>query len=144
MSESISNVARSGDKGRPVATERFLEGELEEIMKGFAVRLQDAFDSANDSAIARQIGTTQATVREYTGGRRLPIPEILLHISRRKGVSIDWLLTGRGTKWLTPPNDLFDAEEEREIRELAKASGRSFMEQIRELALAAIELGKKI
>lgn len=132
------------EKSRPVATERFFDGELEEVMKGFAVRLREAFDGANDSEIARQCGTTQATVREYTGGRRLPIPEILLHISRRKGVSIDWLLTGRGTKWVAPANDLFDQEEELEIREMAQLAGRSFPEQVRELALAAVEIKKKI
>jgi len=134
----------SKEKPRPIATERFLDGELQEIMKGFAVRLRDAFDGANDNEIARQCGTTQATIREYTQGRRLPIAEILLHISRRKGVSIDWLLTGRGTKWVAPANDLFDENEEREIRELARSSGRSFQDQVRELTLAAIELGKKI
>lgn len=138
------NTPVLSDKPRPVAGERFSDGELGEIMKGFAERLVDAFEGANDNEIARQCQTTHATIREYTSGRRLPIAEMLIHISRTKGINIHWLLTGRGHKWATPVVELFDEEEERQIRELAKSAGRTFEEQVRAMVTAVLDLGKKV
>jgi transcriptional regulator with XRE-family HTH domain len=125
--------------GHPAASERFSADELQEIMSGFAKRLVEAFDGANNNEIARKCNTTNATIRQYTEGKRLPIAEMLLHMSRVTGVSTQWLLTGRGPKWVSAANDLFDAEEEATIRQMAKASGRTFGEQVRVLVKAAVE-----
>lgn len=131
-------------KGRPIASERFSDAELGLLMEAFSRRFMDVFDDASQSDIARQLNTTQGTVREYIHGRRFPTAEILITIARRKGISLDWLLEGKGRKWQIPLEDIFSEEEERDIRDLANAAGRSYEEQIRVLTTAALELGRKI
>jgi transcriptional regulator with XRE-family HTH domain len=47
------------------------------------------------SDFAQRLGTTQASISRYVNGRH-PDRETLVKIARRTGVSLDWLLTGKG------------------------------------------------
>ena len=47
------------------------------------------------SGFAQRLGTTQASISRYINGRH-PDRETLIRIARRTGVSLDWLLTGKG------------------------------------------------
>jgi transcriptional regulator with XRE-family HTH domain len=65
----------------------------------FSERLGEAFDFATMAAIARRLGVPHATVRNYFGGR-MPSPEVLIKIARETNVSLNWLLTGTGERFV--------------------------------------------
>src|SRR5690349_5520711 len=73
--------------------------------KGFAERIQQAFDYARMSEIARRLGVPHATIRNYFHGR-MPAPEVLIKIADETNVSINWLLTGNGDMFLGVPKHL--------------------------------------
>ena len=61
----------------------------------FVQRLKHAFDGATMAVVAKRLGIPHATVRNYYNGR-LPAPEVLIKIASTTGVSLNWLLLGRG------------------------------------------------
>ncbi len=73
----------------------------------FRSRLLKVFDNASMAEIARRLRIPHATVRNYFGGR-LPATEVLIKIAHETGVSINWLLLGRGEMYAgdLPPIDL--------------------------------------
>ena len=75
--------------------------------KDFVYRLNDVFDNASMADVARRLDMTHATVRNYYLGR-LPAPDFLIKIAKETGVSLNWLLTGEGEKYIgnSAPIDL--------------------------------------
>lgn len=67
--------------------------------KEFAKRLAEAFDNATMAVIARRLRVPHATVRNYFGGR-MPSPEVLIKIAGETNVSLNWLLTGTGERFV--------------------------------------------
>ena len=65
--------------------------------KGFMLRLIEACGSGKPADLQRSLNISYQAAKNYLSGR-LPNTEILIIISERTGVSIDWLLTGRGIK----------------------------------------------
>ncbi|MGD9561768.1 MAG: helix-turn-helix domain-containing protein [Pyrinomonadaceae bacterium] len=65
----------------------------------FAERLKRAFDDATMAEIARQLDVPHATIRNYFHGR-MPAPEVLIKIATRTGISLNWLLTGKGPVYM--------------------------------------------
>ena len=65
----------------------------------FSERLGEAFDNDTMAVIARRLGVPHATVRNYFGGR-MPSPEVLIKIARETNVSLNWLLTGTGERFV--------------------------------------------
>lgn len=61
----------------------------------FILRLRRTFDNESMAVVARRLGIPHATVRNYYQGR-LPAPEVLMKIAAETGVSLNWLLMGRG------------------------------------------------
>lgn len=61
----------------------------------FVERLNKIFEGATMAVVAKRLGIPHATVRNYYHGR-LPAPEVLIKIARTTGVSLNWLLLGRG------------------------------------------------
>lgn len=61
----------------------------------FRLRLNKVFDNATMAEIARQLNLPHATVRNYFQGR-LPATEVLIKIANETGVSLNWLLLGKG------------------------------------------------
>lgn len=106
----------------------------------FTSRLRDAFDGESNATIARRITTPDATVSLWMRGERLPDYRMLVRITKATGVNLHWLITGTGPRRVEQDNEIFSVEEEREIRELAKTTGRTYDEQVRTLTLAAIDL----
>ncbi len=80
----------------------------------FSERLKRAFDHATMAEVARRIDVPHATVRNYFQGR-LPAPEVLIKIAEKTGVSLNWLLTGKGAMYIAGerPVDLDALLEER-------------------------------
>ena len=131
------------EKTRPAAKERFTEGEMDEIRHGFAKRLKEAFNHANNAEIARRCKTTDATIKFWMDGDRMPTAEMFLQIHQATGVNIHWLLTGKGQRKVEFSN-VFTEAEEAEIGELARERGKSFNEMVRNLATGAADLVKKL
>jgi len=63
--------------------------------KDFVERLGKTFEGATMAVVAKRLGIPHATVRNYYHGR-LPAPEVLMKIAATTGVSLNWLLLGRG------------------------------------------------
>lgn len=61
----------------------------------FVERLNKTFEGATMAVVAKRLGIPHATVRNYYHGR-LPAPEVLIKIAATTGVSLNWLLLGRG------------------------------------------------
>lgn len=59
----------------------------------FSKRIKELRTSLNltQSEFAKQIGTTQATLSSYENSSKLPSIELLISISQKCNVSIDWL-----------------------------------------------------
>lgn len=143
--DRLASLPRSGDseKPRPVAQERFSDEEMTRIRTEFGQRMKTAFDGANNAEIARRCKTTDATVKAYADGATLPSFEILLQMHFATGVNLHWLMTGKGQR-RAEFGDVFTEDEELEIQELARASGRSFNETVRRLATGAVEVLEKL
>lgn len=63
--------------------------------RDFIERLNRTFEGATMAVVAKRLGIPHATVRNYYHGR-LPAPEVLIKIAATTGVSLNWLLLGRG------------------------------------------------
>jgi len=69
---------------------------------GFAIRFAEVCGTGRASKIQRLLNIPYQSAKNYLNGR-LPRPEVLMLISDRTGCSIDWLLTGRGKKFINEP-----------------------------------------
>jgi hypothetical protein len=67
----------------------------------FALRLAEGCGSSEVAKVQRLLKIPYQSAKNYLGGR-LPSAEALISISQCTGVSIDWLLTGLGKKFLEP------------------------------------------
>ena len=63
--------------------------------QAFSSRLKKVFEFATMADVGKRLNVPHATVRNYYHGR-LPAPEILIKIANETGVSLNWLLTGKG------------------------------------------------
>lgn len=68
------------------------------ILSTFGDRLKEAFESPNIADLGRKMGVSFQAAKNYVEGR-IPSAEKLIEISRSTGCSIDWLLTGEGSKY---------------------------------------------
>jgi hypothetical protein len=65
----------------------------------FASRFADVCGTAEAAKIQRLLNIPYQSAKNYLNGR-LPQAQVLVMISERTGCSIDWLLTGRGKKFV--------------------------------------------
>lgn len=86
------------------------------IDEEFAKRFQSLFDTDNFSKIGERLGITHVSVQNYWYGRRLPAPDILKKIANVTNVSINWLLSEQGSKYLSNTDEIQDQE----VNETAK------------------------
>ena len=71
----------------------------------FASRFADVCGTAEAAKIQRLLNIPYQSAKNYLSGR-VPNPHVLVLISERTHCSIDWLLTGRGKKFLpSRPHD---------------------------------------
>lgn len=127
---------------QPTSLPRAIDEDLDRIKNEFGDRLRQAFDGATNAEIARRCDTTRAVIKEYVDGNRLPMAELLLRMRRATGVSIDWLLTGRGSRRVEISN-VFSKEEEERIREFARKQGLTFDQTVQQLSLAALDVMRR-
>jgi transcriptional regulator with XRE-family HTH domain len=81
------------------------QDSLVEVDKEFAERFKSLFDTDNFNKIAEQLKISHVAVQNYWHGKRLPTAEILKKIVKETNVSINWLLTGKGEKFIIHIND---------------------------------------
>ena len=74
--------------------------ETTRIGTAIAARIVEAFRYQPISEIAFLLKTNTEKVRSFLEGEEFPSIEMLLSIRRTTGVSIDWLLTGEGAKYV--------------------------------------------
>jgi transcriptional regulator with XRE-family HTH domain len=60
-----------------------------------AERITAAFEGKSQAEIALELGVSKNVMSYWKSGKVSPRADILLKISRKTGVSIDWLLTGK-------------------------------------------------
>lgn len=65
----------------------------------FAERFTEACGTSEPAQIKRLLNISYQAVKNYLDGR-LPSSDVLILISQRTSCSIDWLLTGRGKKFI--------------------------------------------
>ncbi len=65
----------------------------------FTARFIEACGTSRPADIQRLLNVTYQSAKNYLSGR-LPHSEILIIVSERTSCSIDWLLTGRGKKFV--------------------------------------------
>ena len=63
-------------------------------------RILEVFGYQKISNIVFRLRSTSAEIGAVVNGESLPSTELLLGIHKTTGASIDWLLTGNGTKFL--------------------------------------------
>ena len=66
----------------------------------FAARLVEACGTRETAQISRLLRISYQAAKNYIEEGRFPKAEILIVIAERTGCSIDWLLTGRGNKFI--------------------------------------------
>lgn len=59
-------------------------------------RLLRAAEEPTEIAIAARLGVSRGALAGWKSGRRMPSADALVGIADSVGVSLDWLLTGRG------------------------------------------------
>lgn len=119
--------------------ERFSEEERKKLLIEFSKRFIDSFPGMNRAEIARRLKTTDTGVKLYAEGDRFPSVELLLQYSRVTGISVHWLLTGKGNKRIENQN-WFTHEEEMEINDVLP--GEDFRNKVRKLVFAGINFLK--
>lgn len=138
----MDRLPKSDLPTREASQERFSDDELDRLKVDFAKRLLEAFNNISPAEIARRLKTSDATVSYYLKQSRLPISEMLIQIYKATGISLNWLLLGKGRKYVEYEQGFSDSELA-EIEAMAKASGRTVQEELRALTLAGMEAVKK-
>lgn len=64
---------------------------------GRRIRELRGFDVTQED-FARELGVSQSQLSKYERGVAAPTADILFFVKKRFRVSLDWLLTGEGTK----------------------------------------------
>ena len=72
--------------------------------KEFVARFIEACGTAEPAKVQRLLNISYQAAKNYLQGR-LPQTDVLMNISDRTSYSIDWLLTGRGKKFIQQPAD---------------------------------------
>jgi hypothetical protein len=81
--------------------ERLLsEGDLLPVSLDVGHRILEVFGFQSISKIVFRLRSTAHEINDVINGEALPSVEMLLGIQRITGASIDWLLTGKGDKFL--------------------------------------------
>lgn len=80
----------------------FTKHELDQVSLEINQRILEVFYFAADKEIAFLLQTHISKIKSFTERGEFPSTEILLLINKVTGASIDWILTGKGTKYSDP------------------------------------------
>mgnify|MGYP002336116880 FL=1 len=99
----------------------FADGEILPINLEIGRRLLEIFGNQAISNITFRLKSTSQEINDILDGRSLPSCELLLGIKKMTGVSIDWLLTGEGSKYVTEPRELITNQQNSKLERPATA-----------------------
>src|SRR5664279_453448 len=85
----------------------------------FVARFVETCGSPEPAKIQRLLNISYQAAKNYLEGR-LPSPEVLLRISVKTPYSIDWLLTGRGKKFIEGVDSVGATITTRQIEKIAR------------------------
>lgn len=71
-------------------------------------RIKQAIGDESVKAFSRRCGLADTSLRDYIGGKKKPGLDAITTISEYTGITVDWLATGKGIKYI---RDLKHAEE---------------------------------
>lgn len=92
-------------------------------------RLSEALDAKNDSELARRLNMKRTTLASRRGRGSIPYEECVT-VAREEGISLDWLLLGTGSKYVTEGAAQAAGSQEEAFGPLIVESGRVGSEQI--------------
>ena len=109
----------------------------------FGERMRDAFKGATNAEIARILKITPTAVGNHIKGR--VTLSVLLGVLESTGCSADWLLTGKGSKYLEDAKNVnLDETFRHIIREVVQEEIKSSDRHVGELPIENIKNEKKI
>lgn len=101
--------------------------------KAFALRLIETAGSDKPADISSLFDISYQAAKNYVNGKRLPDSRVLLRIAEKTEISIHWLLTGEGEKYV----DDSTKEELLTIAEkLSALIGKEFMSEFGKLLIS--------
>jgi transcriptional regulator with XRE-family HTH domain len=89
-------VCQTSEPGERLLAER----DLLPVSLDIGRRILDVFGYQEISNIVFRLRSTPGEINAVVNGEMMPSVEILLGIQKLTGASIDWLLTGKGNKFL--------------------------------------------
>lgn len=95
-----------------------LFGVNAERLPGFGKRVQELLNEAgiNRSQAMRKLGTAYTTITKWVDGRNTPNVANIVPLAELAGVHIEWLITGKGPKYVDPTrNQVSDAAERKRL-----------------------------
>lgn len=89
------------------------------IPPGFPERVREVLESAgvNQSQAMRKLGTAYTTVTKWVNGKGTPSIANIVPLAELGGVHIEWLITGKGPKYVDKALNAADETTERERQE---------------------------
>lgn len=96
----------------------FIMTNMSKKAEGFSIRLKEAMDDMGIASrgrqmlLAREFHVSQPSAKRWLDGENFPDTEKIVELAEWSKTSIDWLLTGRGTKHPIEfgyPRDVLDA-----------------------------------
>lgn len=102
----------------------------------FAGRIREVFKGSTDTEIARALDLPLSAVQKYLEGKAPPA-ELLLKIGLITGISLDWLLSGVGKKYVELSETVLSQKKANEKQQLVKLATKL---NSLELPAAALEM----
>ena len=94
----------------------------------------EACEATTVADVARKLQVPHPTARNYVQEGRLPAADILIRIKEETNVSLDWLLTGNGPKYIAEDSySGLPVHLRREVKRVAEASNTNFQDALQEL-----------
>ncbi len=87
-----SRTSRNGRSSRP---SRVTKAGVERYKRGIQARIAKVRGTRSQRSFARDLGVFQQNVNRYENGTT-PHADFLITLAVQEGVSLDWLLLGRG------------------------------------------------
>ena len=88
-------ASRTRRKARTTRATRITKSSLERYKRQIPGRLAQIRGARSQRSFARDLGVFQQNVNRYESGKT-PHADFLITLALKEGVSIDWLLLGRG------------------------------------------------
>ena len=87
-----------------------------------------ALNVDNQNEMAKAIGVSPGMFTKYKAGEKLPSMQTAIEIAVKTGVTVEWLVTGRGPKYPVDSENYIDISE---LPHEKKATARAIVDAVR-------------